>query len=145
MAGRLIFKFKAMFSREDAEGTTMVDAFGEPVGTRVELDPITISCQVEDPSYVKAMFTKVGLEKLGDVVIILHRKDLIRQGLLNTKGISLINTGTKVLKILDKRGNIVDEYPGMYVDEVRASSYGLNMGSSTRNIFFLICSKRRQT
>ena len=40
MAGRLIFKFQAVFTREDAESTTMVDAFNEPIGIRVLIQPI---------------------------------------------------------------------------------------------------------
>lgn len=154
MRGRLIFAFLAEIYRLRAEtapphAPSMDPDFLEPVPqddagsdpfARPELPPVRLPCQVE-PQRVERLRHHAGANApASTVVLILHFKDLERQGLVSPTGQALLQPSDRLGALYDRHGTLVQTIrtpPGLYLTEARPLGFGLGRGRARRNLLHL--------
>jgi hypothetical protein len=158
MRGRLINKFMADIRRVDPEATRDVDdghgnsgmndvfrelakvkdADGGAVGTspRQEMGPLLVPCQVEPLSYKETSMVPDGDDPRSIIKLVFFRRDFERLELIGEDGMPLLRKGDRLESILLKDGVTVQQgFPeGMYLDNFKNDSFGLNMSNPKANL-----------
>ena len=159
----LLFPSALVLHRLDIAGTAAIDPPGVPqVGydpdfrepyqydnsgskadTRQYLAPVRIPCQIETPEWQEVRQQPQGDAPLTEMTFVVHRRDLLSLGLLNSSNTTLIKTNDKITAI-EKHGSpgvvtLAYKQP-LYVVEVRPGSWG--MGSSGYDLELIIAENR---
>ena len=168
MRGRLIFPFKAEIFRLDTVATAAVtpdagvfskagfdDSFSEAtvkaetatdkIGKvqRKEQEPILVPCQVKSLEFQDLRQTQAGDVPDSEFTLAFHHNGLKALKLLDPDtGLPTFNKHDRLARILDKCDNLVTKFPrnGLFVVEVKPSSYGLGLGQN----LFIVSFEERQ-
>jgi len=159
MRGRLIQKFVIDIARLNEAATAAVvgggydsdfhEALPVPDGTQTGAsskryhDVDTLPCQLDRENWGRVVETRGGENIKADIVVVLHRPDLERLGLLNTAGQPVFKRGDRVIEIRNRKGGVEEQFddpPGMFVDDMDTAGHGLAaFGTPRQNLLYLYC------
>jgi hypothetical protein len=136
------------------------DIFREPVafdtGTGSEVDtrnvtllylpPIRVKCQVETTLFDDLRQAFSGGLRESRITLVLHRQDLLPQGLINTKtGNIKLGIGDKVTGF-ERHGlgvpTVTFPEPGLFIQEIRPASFGF--GPDGHDLHLVVLEQRNQ-
>ena len=159
MRGRIIQKMKVGIARYDEAAMSAVvgggfdsdfqealpvnDGTQEGATSKRYYAEQFFTCQLDRDNWGRTIQTRSGENIQADIVIVLHRPELERMGLIDTNGKPLFRRGDKIVKIQDRRGNtqeIFDDPPGMFIETMDTAGHGLSaFGTSKQNLLYLYC------
>lgn len=122
-------------------------ATAERVSTRKELPAVRIPCQVENLTEERLRELGVGDAPVSSQILVFHRKDLERLGLLDVNRETVIKKGDRVDRLERSNtppGTIIKKFhgDGQYIEEVRGASWGFGPDGYDLELIFLL--DRRQ-
>ncbi len=160
MRGRLIFPFQCEIAPLDTEAIEVagdyddvfrtvkkVDTNGDGIGEvqRKEGTHYLIPAQVEDTDFEEANPATMGNLPKYNLVLVIHFKDLVRLGKIDSDGRPGIRIGDRLVSIKDKSGvntvRTIPTPPGLYVIEVR-DTYDLS--TQYRNLLLVYLRERAE-
>lgn len=160
MRGRLIQRFKVDIARLDEAATAAVvgggydEDFKEPVpvddGTQLGADSrryhdvVTLTCQLDrDERWGDQRSTRGGNNVQADLVLVLHRGELERMGLIDANGAHVFRKGDKIIQLRTLKGAVqrnFDDPPGMFVESWDLAGHGLEaFGTPQQNLIYMYC------
>lgn len=159
MRGRLIQQMKVSIARLDEAATAAVvgggfdpdfhealpvdDGTQEGATSKRYHTAVTLTCQLDRDNWGRVIETRAGENIEADIIVVLHRSELEKMGLLDAGAQPVFRRGDKIIDIKDKKGNIqevFDDPPGMFIDDMDTAGHGLAaFGTPKQNLLYLYC------
>ena len=114
----------------------------ERTSTRKELPAVRVPCQVENLTEERLRELGVGDAPVSSQILVLHRKDLERLGLLDADRECVIKKGDRVSRLERSNapaGQVIKRFQdtGQFVEEVRGASWGFGPDGYDLELVFL--------
>jgi len=118
--------------------------------TRIrELDPVTLVCQVDRNNWGGRRMVPGGPHEEKKTVFVVERARLQKKGLIDSRGIPMINVGDRIGKLMTMSGKLVESFEdpnGLWVHGVERAGHGLKAhGDRMNRLYYLECSEDRVT